>query len=317
MVTLRRRAKERQSALPEEVRMLAVLLQAGAVPLAAWRHLAESGVPAAAGVVVAVERGASVADAIRERGGVWCEVAAAWAVASTVGAPMGDVLRVVADALDDALSTADEVRVALAEPSGTARLLLWLPGVGVLLGTALGFDTLPVLFGHPLGLVCLAAGLGLTLLARLWTAALVRRAQPRPGIPGMHAELLAVALSGGASIPRATALVAEESDAAVAAGSSSGGRSGHAGDHGHEAETSLDRVLRLSARAGVPAVDLLRAEAARARRAERVRGRLGAARLSTRLLLPLGACTLPAFLLLGVAPLALSVLSTTPLPGGL
>jgi len=307
MVSLRRRTKEGQSALPEEVRMLAVLLQAGAVPLAAWRHLAESGVPAAAAVVASVERGATIADAVRERGGVWREVAAAWAIASTVGAPLGDVLRVVADALDDALSTADEIRVALAEPSGTARLLLWLPGVGVLLGTALGFDTLPVLFGHPLGLVCLATGLGLTLLARLWTSALVRRARPRPGVPGMHAELLAVALSGGASISRATALVEEESDAAEV--TTPGARDGEG--------TSLDRVLRLSASAGVPAVDLLRAEAARARRAERVRGRLGASRLSTRLLLPLGACTLPAFLLLGVAPLALSVLSTTPLPGGL
>ena len=34
------------------------------------------------------------------------------------------------------------------------------------------------------------------------------------------------------------------------------------------------------------------------------------ARLSSRLLLPLGVCTLPAFLLLGVAPMLLSVMST-------
>jgi tight adherence protein B len=45
-----------------------------------------------------------------------------------------------------------------------------------------------------------------------------------------------------------------------------------------------------------------------------VQGRLRAAQLSSRLLLPLGACTLPAFLLLGVAPLMLSVLTSTPLP---
>ncbi len=292
--------------------MLAVLLQAGAVPIAAWRHLAESGVPAASSVVAAVERGATVADAVREQGGVWREVAAAWAIASTVGAPLGDVLRVVADALDDAVSTADEVRVALAEPSGTARLLLWLPGVGILLGTALGFETLPVLVGRPIGLVCLVIGLGLTLLARIWTAALVRRAQPRPGVPGMQAELLAVALSGGASIPRAMALVSDESDDALGGSSPGEGGGGRGGE-----ETGIGRVLRLSASAGVPAVDLLRAEAARARRTERVRGRLGAARLSARLLLPLGVCTLPAFLLLGVAPLVVSVLSTTPLPGGL
>jgi len=39
-----------------------------------------------------------------------------------------------------------------------------------------------------------------------------------------------------------------------------------------------------------------------------------AAKLSSSLLIPLGVCTLPAFLLLGVAPLILSVLSSTPLP---
>ena len=69
----------------------------------------------------------------------------------------------------------------------------------------------------------------------------------------------------------------------------------------------------LSRTAGVPAVELLRASAALARHRARVDGRLRAARLSSRLLLPLGVCTLPAFLLLGVAPMLLSVMSTMPL----
>ncbi|MCK8468355.1 hypothetical protein M0722_14245 [Microbacterium sp. KSW4-16] len=73
-------------------------------------------------------------------------------------------------------------------------------------------------------------------------------------------------------------------------------------------------MLDLSRAAGVPAVELLRASAAQDRHAARVGGRLRAAKLSTRLLIPLGVCTLPAFLLLGVAPMLLSVLSSTPLP---
>ena len=72
----------------------------------------------------------------------------------------------------------------------------------------------------------------------------------------------------------------------------------------------VDAVLALSRSAGVPAVELLRASAALARHRARVDGRLRAARLSSRLLLPLGVCTLPAFLLLGVAPMMLSVMST-------
>lgn len=71
-------------------------------------------------------------------------------------------------------------------------------------------------------------------------------------------------------------------------------------------------VLDLSRSAGAPAVELLRADAAARRQSARTEGRLRAATLSGRLLLPLGVCTLPAFLLLGVAPMLLSVLTTTP-----
>ncbi|WP_439902910.1 type II secretion system F family protein [Microbacterium azadirachtae] len=283
----------------EAVRTLAVLLQAGAAPLAAWRHLAESGSVVSVGVVVATEQGRPLVEAIRDAGGVWRIVAAAWGVAGTVGAPLGEVLRAIADALQGADDIRAEVSVALAEPAGTARLMLWLPLVGLLLGSALGFDTLTVLFTQPAGGGCLAAGLGLLLLARGWTRAMVRRAAPPPGVPGIRADLLVVALAGGTAIPRARALVAQET--------------ADEDDPSVEEET-IERILRLSAAAGVPAVELLRAEADRARRDARTAGRRGAALLSSRLLLPLGACTLPAFMLLGVAPLILSVLSTTPLP---
>ena len=43
------------------------------------------------------------------------------------------------------------MRIALAEPAGTARLMGWLPLVAIALGAALGFDTLSVLATNPLG----------------------------------------------------------------------------------------------------------------------------------------------------------------------
>ncbi|MFJ4166336.1 type II secretion system F family protein [Microbacterium sp. NPDC089698] len=298
--SLRRRGAEHSEAeIAEVVRTLAVLLQAGAPPLTAWRHLAESGSSDAAEVLAGVEQGRPLTDAIRTRGGTWGAVAAAWGIAATVGAPLGEALRAIAAALDQAGEIRGEVSVALAEPAGTARLMLWLPLGGLLLGTALGFDTVTMLLTQPAGWICLASGLGLLLTARAWTRSLVRRATPAADIPGIRAELLVVALTGGTAIPRARALVEAET---VADGDPA------------TAEETVERVLRLSAAAGVPAVELLRAEADRARRAARTEGRTGAARLSSRLLLPLGACTLPAFMLLGVAPLILSVLSTTPLP---
>ena len=278
------------------VQTLAVLLQAGAMPTVAWRHLAETGDRHAIAIVSRIDAGEPIAAAIEAEGGVWVDLAAAWEIATTVGAPLAEVLRTLAETLRDAASAADDVRIALTEPAGTARLLLWMPLAGLLLGFALGFDTIGVITRNPIGAACVLAGGALVLLARAWTASLLRRARPSPGTPGMRAELVAVALAGGASIDRALGLL----DAV--------------GSVTHGGEDRVPDVLELSRAAGVPAVELLRASAAQERHTSRVEGRLRASRLSTRLLLPLGICTLPAFLLLGVAPMLLSILTSTPLP---
>ncbi|MDQ0615686.1 tight adherence protein B [Microbacterium sp. W4I4] len=278
------------------VRMLAVLLQAGTRPPAAWRHLADAGEPVAVRVVERCADGVELAGALDAEGGAWKDVAAAWEIATVVGAPLAEVLGSLAESMQDAASAADDVRIALAEPAGTARLLLWLPFAGLLLGFALGFDTIGVLVTNPFGTACVIVGLALVLIARWWTGRMVRTAQPRVGTPGMRADLVAVALSGGAGMPRALRLV-EQCTAELI-----------------DDVTTTQAVLELSRSAGVPAGSLLRASAARLRQEARVQGRIRAARLSSKLLLPLGACTLPAFLLLGVAPLMLSVLGSTPLP---
>jgi len=283
------------AAVASSLLRLAVLLQAGIAPAGAWRHLAESGDSAAERVVHETAAGLSIPDAILAVGGAWKDVAAAWQVATVVGAPLAESLRGLAEALRDAHEAADDVRIALAEPAGSARLMLWLPVLGVALGSALGFETLPVLVSTPLGWACLSSGVGLLALARGWTGSLVRKAQPPRGIPGLHAELIAIALSGGVSVERARRLVA------AAPGSLAG------------AADDTEPILSLSRAAGVPAVELLRASAASARHTARTDGRLRASRLASKLLLPLGVCTLPAFLLLGVAPMMLSVLTTTPL----
>ncbi|GAA1938765.1 hypothetical protein GCM10009775_33640 [Microbacterium aoyamense] len=275
---------------------LAVLLQAGLPPARAWIHLADTGEPLAEGVRRRLEDGLTLADAIEgttASPGPWHEVAAAWRVATTVGAPLADALRSLADALRDAQRTMDDVRIALAEPAGTARLLAWLPLVAVALGAAFGFETFAVLVGSPIGIACLVGGIVLILVARRWTSVLVRSARAQDAVPGLDADVLAIALSGGASIDRARTLVAAATGAPV--------------------DPSTDSVLALSRSAGVPAVELLRAAASLSRHRARVDGRLRAVRLSSRLLLPLGVCTLPAFLLLGVAPMLLSVVSVVPL----
>ncbi len=291
------------AAVSDVARRAAVLLQAGVAPHAVWRHLAERDASAAA-VFADLERGVPPVAAIAARGESWRELAIAWAVASAVGAALAEALRSFAHGLRDAAEARDDVTVALADPAATARLMLWLPGVGLLMGVALGFDTVGILFTDPRGIACFAAGLALVVVARVWTAKLIRTAYPEPGLPGIDAELFAIALSGGVSIDAAAVHVGR-ARAAVDPG---------LGEVQPDVPTAVRDVLDLSRAAGVPAVELLRAESASARHRARVDGRLRASKLGTRLLLPLGVCTLPSFLLLAVAPLVLSILGTTDLP---
>ena len=308
----------------ETVLRIAVLLEAGVTPARAWDHLARQGDEQASRVVHATAGGTRLdsaiaslavdpaperrrrlrrtrADAVgesvqaRERR-MWREVAAAWSIATTVGAPLAPALRSFADVLRDAAESADEIRVALAEPTSTARLLGWLPAVGIGLAFALGFDPLGTLLREPAGWACAAVGIGLLIAGRRWTSRLALAAHRDAAMPGMDADRTAIALSGGVSVSRARTLV----DAA----------------RGEDADDSVAvrDTLLLSEAAGVPAVELLRSAAALDRHRARVDGRLRAARLSTKLLLPLGVCTLPAFLCLGVAPMFLSILPSVSLP---
>lgn len=285
------------------VQRLAVLLAAGVTPASAWRYLTAQ-TPVVAEVNAALQTGVSVAAAIDDaadrappaEAAPWRALAAAWAIASDAGAPLAPALREFAASLRSLAQAQRDIAVALAEPIATARLVMMLPAVALLFGMLLGFNTVTVLFGSPLGLVCLGGGAGLLVAARSWNRRLVTSAQPTDLTPGLLLDLAAIALSGGAPVDRARASALS---AAAARGIAT-------------ADTAtLDDVLDLSRRAGVPAAELLRSEADERRRSARSDSQQKAAALSIRLMLPLGVCVLPAFMLLGVAPLMLSVISST------
>jgi tight adherence protein B len=135
----------------------------------------------------------------------------------------------------------------------------------------------------------------LIVAARAWNRRLVSSALRRDVTPGLACELTAVAVSGGGSLERAKVATSEalrRFELPAASG-------------------DIDAVLQLSTRAGVPAAELLRAEAEEQRRDARADAQAAAAALGVRLMLPLGLCVLPAFLVLGVAPLLVAVLSST------
>ncbi len=304
---------------------LAVLIAAGVAPASAWRHVAapagedrdatdrhapdrgaqDRDDPVLSAAAAAVEAGESEGDAIRlaarklpeDAAAAWLGLGALWSVATEAGAPLSQSMRAFADSLRSLADVERDLAVALAGPTATARTVLALPAVGILLGALLGFDTLRVLFATPFGLACLLAGALLLALARAWMRLLLRRARPRSRTPGLVPELMAVAMSGGASLDRARAAVDRALDL-------------HGIPPGEE-DRVVDEVLALSLRAGVPAAELLRSEADLVRRRARADGRRAAEEAGAGLMLPLGACVLPAFLLVGVAPLLASVISST------
>lgn len=302
------------------VQKLAVMLQAGVAPASSWGYLAESSAaPGAASVIHAVasvtRSGDDIPDAILSavdsgspQGGssrtspdpslqAWRGLAAAWAVASDAGAPLAATLTVYAASLRSIAQLQRDLAVALAGPTATARLVMVLPLVAVLFGLALGFDTVGVLTTNPVGIGCLVAGIGLMLIARFWNRRLCVAAAPRDLTPGLELDLVAIAVSGGASTERAVAAVR----AAVS----------RTGLVVTDVQETIDGILDLSRRAGIPAAELLRSEAEELRRAARSEGERRAAALGVTLMLPLGVCVLPAFMLLGVAPLLISVISST------
>jgi tight adherence protein B len=287
---------------------LAVLLGAGVAPAAAWEYLRDGELTDA--IARAGREGADIPEAILGAAigyatpgeqDAWRGLAAAWDVATEAGAPLAPTLRDFAESLRGLSQAQREIRVALAAPRATARLVLVLPLVGILFGALLGFNTVGTLFTTGAGWVCLAFGSGLMLAAWRWNRRLVVRAQPRELTPGLGFDLLAIAVSGGGSLDRATATVASVL-----------GRLDL--DTAGDAE-GIAATLDLSTRAGVPAAELLRSEARERRREALASVQAGAQALSVRLMIPLGVCVLPAFMVLSVVPLLLAVLTQTSIAG--
>lgn len=289
------------------VEKLAVLLEAGVTPLAAWGYLAETTGSSEKAIVDAVAHtppGASIGNSILDAAcstgesaadrDAWRGLAAAWIVASDAGAPLASSLHDFASSLRSLSETRRGVSEALSGPVATAKFVVVLPFVGILFGAALGFDTIGTLFHSVPGAACLILGVILLLLARSWNGHLIAGAMPRDLTPGLALDLTAIAVSGGGAIGRARSSVATALECC-----------------GIEESGDVDSVLDLSRRAGIPAGRLLRSEADRVRRKVRSAANRRAAALSVTLMLPLGVCILPAFLLLGVAPLMIAVLSST------
>ncbi|WP_255595975.1 hypothetical protein [Cellulomonas sp. C5510] len=109
---------------------------------------------------------------------------AATRLAGELGAPLAGVLEECARSMQADADAETEVRGALAGPQHTARLLTWLPALGLLTGVLLGARPHAVLLDGGAGSLAAGAGVLLTLVGRAWVARTVAAARE----PGTGAE---------------------------------------------------------------------------------------------------------------------------------
>ena len=236
-----------------------------------------------------------------------------------LGAPMADILDAIGDAIDDAQAVEEARRVASAGPLMSARVLAGLPLVGVTAALALGASPWGFYTSGTPGVVCASLGVlawvaGVASCRRI--LARCRRADASGGDTdaALACDLIASALACGASIPRALDALADACAQEPLAWTASSLRLGATWEQAwEEAPTWADPLrdaLEASWTAGTAPEGMLARCASWERRARLVDAKTRAEELSVRLVGPLGAFFLPAFLLLGIAPLLAHLMGT-------
>ena len=236
-----------------------------------------------------------------------------------LGAPLADVLDAIGDAIDDAQDVEEARRVASAGPLMSARVLAGLPLVGVTAALALGASPWGFYTSGTPGVVCASLGVlawvaGVASCRRI--LARCRRADASGGDTdaALACDLIASALACGASIPRALDALADACAQEPLAWTASSLRLGATWEQAwEEAPTWADPLrdaLEASWTAGTAPEGMLARCASWERRTRLIDAKTRAEELSVRLVGPLGAFFLPAFLLLGIAPLLAHLMGT-------
>lgn len=315
------------------------LLESGMAPEPAW---VMAGVGHSDGVPLLDAHSGADAD------GAGAGVAAACRLAHVTGMPLVSVLTQV----DEVLALADEARdgaeAALAGPRMSARILRWLPLLGLGLAATIDPSVVAMLATTPLGWALVGAAGLLTWAGSRWMRSMVAAAsgsRDRSRVsrsadavvevdPTIAIALVEAALMSGLDVPGALARVADALESSGVAGPGEelrvlaqelvggagrgvvhpgvrregGSREGVAG--------AIARPLLLAHRAGAPAGPGLRAARVRLVRRARREAQRAAGELGVKLTLPLAACLLPAFTLLGVVPMVIAVVSGADLMSG-
>lgn len=250
-------------------------------------------------------------------------------MSESAGAPLATSLERAAEHAEERIDALLGRQSALAAPRATGRILSWLPLLGLGLGVLMGSDPVGVLTGSILGALTGLLGLGLAFAGRRWTAALVHRAEVEsaasngaeqtsnmpPVDTALVLELLAAQLRAGLAPLAALGTLAEALSSrplhTVCQRLQMGSNWGSAWS-GSAAGTfgELRDALAPAYTGGAPSTALLLSLADAHRLSERRAAERAAGKLSVALVVPLGLCSLPAFICLGIVPILISLLPT-------
>lgn len=250
-------------------------------------------------------------------------------MSESAGAPLATSMERAAEHAEERIDALLGRQSALAAPRATGRILSWLPLLGLGLGVLMGSDPVGVLTGSVLGALTGLLGLGLAFAGRRWTAALVHRAEVEsaasngaeqtsnmpPVDTALVLELLAAQLRAGLAPLAALGTLAEALNSRplhtvcqrlqMGSGWGSAWSGSAAGTFGE-----LRDALAPAYTGGAPSTALLLSLADAHRLSERRASERAAGKLSVALVVPLGLCSLPAFICLGIVPILISLLPT-------
>lgn len=220
-----------------------------------------------------------------------------WNLATSLGGPVVIALSRIADVFDREQRNQNEVQLAFAAPQSTARLVTGLPLVALLLSQLVGMNPLGAIIGSPFALISVCLGAGLLVLGRYWSKRLLAKALPQTQDPGAFIDCVVIGLQAGLPLQAARERALQNFQLVLDQNSST------------LDEQTLNEAAELSRRSGASLTEILMATADRFRDELRFEIANRIARLGIRLMIPLGVAVLPAFILLSIVPIAISLLS--------
>lgn len=202
-------------------------------------------------------------------------------MALSAGSPAIAAARVLAKVQRIESEARDEIEQAQQVPLSTKKLMLWLPWFGLVLAELTGLEVVSALVS-PLGFVLLGSAAGLSYLGHRVSERMIKAAVETSTPPQQPILKLAILIQTGIQLGEALRLseIPKQSE-----------------------------LIQFALQSGANLKHLLQSQIESDLATWRNRSLVAAKQLSVRLMLPLGLTTLPAFLLLTVAPILLGALT--------